>query len=226
MTFMITETKLRAATSSVAAVENECLETANFIKHEFSVSFESKMKQIFQQAFGTTGIVKITFIYRQAIAIVAMIVFIVAIPFSVKAVRTAIFEFFENIYQEFSHYFFVSPDPTPQEFGLFEEYLPSFIPHGFVLVEEDHYELVFLHYQSDEDSIIYQQQRLVDFSMNLNTENISIDRFIYCGCEAQYFSNQGMQYLLWFDDEYCYLIISTLNRESILKIADSVPKMQ
>ena len=42
------------------------------------------------------------------------------------------------------------------------------------------------------------------------------------GLPAKYYSNRGVQNLLWYDDEYLYMVSSTLDRDTVFRIAGSV----
>jgi hypothetical protein len=84
---------------------------------------------------------------------------------------------------------------------------------------------VLLVYEKGSDYISYSQQRLEDVSININTEGVKLEELEFKGLPAKYYSNQGVQNLLWHDDKYMYMVSSvssTLDRDIVFKIAESV----
>jgi len=49
-----------------------------------------------------------------------------------------------------------------------------------------------------------------------------IERLEFKGLPAVYYSNQGVQNLLWYDETYMYMVSSTLDKDAVFKIAGSV----
>ena len=71
----------------------------------------------------------------------------------------------------------------------------------------------------------YSQSEDLDFenvSMHINTEGAELEELEFKGFSAKYYSNRGVQNLLWHDDEHMYMVSSTLGRATVFKIADSV----
>jgi hypothetical protein len=58
--------------------------------------------------------------------------------------------------------------------------------------------------------------------MHINTEGIEVERFEFKGLPAMYYSNQGVQNLLWYDETYMYMVSSTLDKDAVFEIAGSV----
>ena len=218
----ISDDAIKASTLKMVKHYDKVMGGWNITEHDFSLKSTKRMRNILRRAFSFSGQIKFTFLYRKTIAVIACICVLIATPMSIEAVRTAIFEFIAEVYETYTHYFFATNDTTQHSDEVFVEHVPTYVPEGFELIDEDHDETVYLAYENGTDSITYYQQRLIDFSMNLNTEGIEVEEFVYRGCQAQYFSNAGHNYLLWYDDEYCYLVISTLDRETVFQIADSI----
>lgn len=104
----------------------------------------------------------------------------------------------------------------------FVVYEPGYIPEGFELINRINDGLVLLEYQRGEDFISYTQQRIENVSMHINTEGIEVEKFEFKGLPAVYYSNQGVQNLLWYDERYMYMVSSTLDKDAVFKIAGSV----
>ena len=49
-----------------------------------------------------------------------------------------------------------------------------------------------------------------------------MERLEFKGLPAVYYSNQGVQNLLWYDETYMYMVSSTLDKDAVFKIAGSV----
>lgn len=62
--------------------------------------------------------------------------------------------------------------------------------------------------------------------MQINTEGIDLEELEFNGLPAKYYSNQGVQNLIWYDNNYMYIISSTLNKDMVLDIAKSVKLYQ
>ena len=141
---------------------------------------------------------------------------------SVSAVRAAVFEFITEVYEKFTHIFFNESRSSSDSAGEFIVRRPSFIPEGFELVSEKTAGPVLLVYEKGSDYISYSQQRVEDVSMDINTEGAELEELEFKGLPAKYYSNQGVQNLLWYDDEYLYMVSSTLDRDAVFRIAESV----
>ncbi len=155
----------------------------------------------------------------------AAIVILLATAMSVSAVRAAVFEFITEAYEKFTHIFFEESPPSQESADELSIRRPSFIPEGFELVSEKMAGPVLLVYEKGSDYISYSQQRLEDVSININTEGVKLEELEFKGLPAKYYSNQGVQNLLWHDDKYMYMVSSvssTLDRDIVFKIAESV----
>jgi len=82
--------------------------------------------------------------------------------------------------------------------------------------------IVLLEYEKENNFISYNQQYLRDISININTEGVKLEELEFRGLPARYYSNQGVQNLFWYDDKYMYMVSSTLDRDIVIKIAESI----
>lgn len=101
-------------------------------------------------------------------------------------------------------------------------YKPSYIPDGFKLTTESYDGIIYLEYIKDSDYVLYEQNNLNNVSLRINTEDVVLEDTEFKGMPAKYYSNQGVQNLIWYDDYYMYSISSTLSRDEVYKIAESV----
>ena len=63
---------------------------------------------------------------------------------------------------------------------------------------------------------------MLDIIAKVYTIGVELEELEFKGLPAKYYSNQGVQNLLWYDDKYMYLVSSTLDRYIVFKIAESV----
>jgi len=159
---------------------------------------------------------------RRAVALIAAIIILFASAMSVSAVRAAVFEFITDVYEKFTHIFFDESRSSQDATDGFAIYVPAYIPEGFELVNKKTGGLVLLEYEKGDEFISYSQQRLENVSININTEGTELEELEFKGLPAKYYSNQGVQNLLWYDDEYLYMVSSTLDRDAVFRIAESV----
>ena len=222
MTINFTDDMLREAVVRTDIRELEALPEEHEIEHEFSKRFERRMKKLIRRSKTGSPAGGAVFLRRRAVALAAAIVILLASVMSVSAVRAAVFEFITEVYEKFTHIFFEESLPSQESAGEFIVCRPSFIPEGFELVSEKTAGPVLLVYEKGSDYISYSQQRLEDVSMDINTEGAELAELEFKGHPAKYYSNRGVQNLLWYDDEYLYMVSATLDRDTVFRIAGSI----
>ena len=190
------------------------------IDHRFSKKFENRMKKILKQVNKYGNVRRRLSWYKKTIAIAASVCIVFASAMNVSAVRKAVYEFISIIYEKYTEIFFNSSDTVST--GVFRACSPAYIPEGFQVVTTDLDGFVYLEYAKGEEYILYEQNNLADVSIHINTEGIELEDTEFKGFSAKYYSNQGVQNLIWYDDKYMYSISTTLSREELYKIADSV----
>lgn len=194
------------------------------ITHEFSDEFLQKMKRLIRQS-KTSGLAgRGSYHRRRVVAIIAAIILLMMCAMSISSVRAAIIDFINQVYEEFTYIFF-SRSPSAQDMN--EEltiYEPTYIPEGFTLFNKNIKGLVLIEYKKDRDMILYSQQYVENISININTEDVQVQNMEMNELPAVFFSNQGFQNVIWYDDKYMYTVSSTLDKETVLEIAKSVEK--
>jgi hypothetical protein len=217
-----TDEMFREAVVRADIRELEAMPADHEIEHEFSKRFERRMGKLIRRGKTGSPVGAIAFLRRHMVAFVAAIIILFASAMSVSAVRAAVFEFITEVYEKFTHIFFNESRSSSDSAGEFIVRRPSFIPEGFELVSEKTAGPVLLVYEKGSDYISYSQQRVEDVSMDINTEGAELEELEFKGLPAKYYSNQGVQNLLWYDDKYMYMVSSTLDRDIVFKIAESV----
>ena len=222
MTINFTDDMLREAVIRADIRELEALPADHEIEHEFSKRFERRMRKLVRRSKTGSPAGGAVFLRRRAVALAAAIVILLASAMSVSAVRAAVFEFISEVYEKFTHIFFNESRSSQDAADGFSIYEPAYIPEGFKLVNKNTDGLVLLEYEKENDFISYSQQCLENVSININTEGVKLEELEFKGLPAKYYSNQGVQNLIWYDDKYMYMVSSTLDRDIVFKIAESV----
>jgi hypothetical protein len=217
-----TDEMLREAVVRADIRELEAMPADHEIEHEFSKRFERRMGKLIRRGKTGSPVGAIAFLRRHMVAFVAAIIILFASAMSVSAVRAAVFEFITEAYEKFTHIFFNESRSSSDSAGEFIVRRPSFIPEGFELVSEKTAGPVLLVYEKGSDYISYRQQRVEDVSMDINTEGAELEELEFKGLPAKYYSNQGVQNLLWYDGEYLYMVSSTLDRDTVFRVAESI----
>jgi hypothetical protein len=217
-----TDEMLREAVVRADIRELEAMPADHEIEHEFSKRFERRMGKLVRRSKTGSPAGGAVFLRRRAIALAAAIVILLATAMSVSAVRAAVFEFITEAYEKFTHIFFEESQSSSDATGEFIVCRPSFIPEGFELVSEKTAGPVLLVYEKGSDYISCSQQRLEDVSLHVNTEGAELEELEFKGLPAKYYSNRGVQNLLWYDGEYLYMVSSTLDRDTVFRVAESV----
>lgn len=115
-----------------------------------------------------------------------------------------------------------------KEQGNYQEefipYAPTYIPEGLELTSAIYEPWVIIGYENVDytSSFVYSQRRKKNYKSRINTEGVELEKLIFMGKEAYYYSNVGIQNLIWIDDDYAYDVSGTFDRETIFKIARSI----
>lgn len=222
MTVRLNEEALRKAVMKADRLFLDSLPSDDRMSHIFSGRFERGMKKLIRRSERSTPAVK-THVWRKRwVAVLAAVIMTVSAAMSVSAVRQSVFRFASQIYEKYSRIFFSQTVSAPQSETGFTECRPSWLPAGFQLVQTENNGLLRLEYENGADMISYSQQNAGDVTMNINTEGVVLEDVKVGGLSAKYYSNQGMQNLIWHDDRYVYTVSSTLDRNTVFEIAESV----
>lgn len=196
-------------------------------KPVFSKSFKKKMKALIKSQ-KRPKVIRILFVAAKRTAVVLLTVALMAMTtvLSVEALRNQLFSFVAEVFETYTaiHFQRISPSAdgryTDPEFTVS---VPTYIPKDFTLVDSSFLETVRLEYEDGlGGNISYDQDYLSGVGMDLNTEGVKLIKIEMNGCPGFYYSNLGMQSILWYDDYYLYSVSTTLPKYEAEKIAKSV----
>jgi len=225
MAIHLTEKALKDAVIRADKFDIDSLPSDSQISHEFSKEFFEKMQLLVQKSKQSNTKKSQGWRKRLAVGIAAILVLLSTTAMAVPPIREKIFEFVGDVYEQFTHIYFDSSDNTTNETD-FRPSIPSYIPEGFSLVIEDFDTIVFLLYEDGTESISYEQIPIEDASVHINTEGIALEELEFNGLPAKYYSNQGKQNLFWYDEQYLYMVSSTLDKNIVFKIAESIKPVE
>lgn len=190
--------------------------------HDFSQRFQRRMRRLVRDADRPRALrVAVRGTRRAAALLLATAVVGTAVVLSVDALRTRFFDILIETYQKYSQVFFQKDAGyvRPEEFL---HRAPVYIPEGFELVLELDDECTILEFEDGEGgSISYLQEWQSGTGIQLNTEGVELEETEVNGWPGYYYSNKGTQTLLWYDDYYVYTVLSSLDKEEVVKIAKS-----
>lgn len=213
--------ELKEALSKVDEYYINLLPKDREIHYQFSHKFKRRMKKLIRTSKKTEIVNKSFGLGKKIAVFIAMVLIVFAFTTSVSsAVQNAVYNFIFKIYEKYTEVFFEGSRSIPN--NEFVALKPFYIPDGFIVNIENVDTVVFLEYIKENDYIIYEQIKKEDVSARINTEGIIVEEIEINGYRAIYYSNKGIQNIIWYDDTYMYSIYSTLDKDEVYRIAKSV----
>ena len=224
-----TEKMLERELAEICEAELNILDRrlAQIPERKTSPVFQKKMKRLFllhkvryDVFFNTVG-------KRVAAIILCLVIAGATTVMSVDALRDGLFELIEKVYSRFSQITFEPVQSTYSTPEIFEEYSITDIPEDFTLETDYLNKDLFIKEQEfiNGTQTFWFGQRLAEKANFLvDTEGTTTETIEYGGKEMLCFSNKGIQYALWSEGSYAFIIHGDIPMEQILEIAASVKK--
>jgi hypothetical protein len=193
--------------------------------HIFSESFRLKMEKLLK--FSHKPYFSFVNTVGKRIAIIAILI---AVSFSVimvkvEAVRDPVIHFIVEIYEKFSSIIF--PDSESEEGypdRIEKSYEPGYIPEGYALAESTAMtavaQLIFSNQAGEE--IVFMQYAIRSSSLSVDTEGVDIHKILIGDKQALFYSNKGVNNLIWTDGEYGYKITGSIQQDETIKMMESI----
>lgn len=190
-------------------------------EHVFSEEFENKMVELLQappkrrfNIFNTVG--------KRVAVILIVVALSMTVMFSVKSLRIPVIEFFVKVYEEFTALFVDDSKADYSDGFVFEPKTPKITLDGFEVMQERKNELIYqLEYISADGSRYYYKQNLLYQNQKINVDQyneiIGQDNRKY-----YYYIVDNKYNLIWYDNQYSYMIYGDIDKNEMLKIAKSV----
>lgn len=194
-------------------------------EHVFSDTFEARMKRMLREQQQPAWKRRIKPFVRRAAAILLVGgIGVYSCIMGVDAWRAQLFEMVQERFSDHTRITFQNTSGREVSRGKFVPYELGYVPDEFERVEyrsSDWFTMEM--YRGDGDKrVIFDQHGVDGIAIGLNTEGADLEEIKLDGGPAQYLSNHGMQTVLWYDDDYCFMLTTDLPREETLKIANSV----
>lgn len=205
--------------------------------HQFSARFERRMRRLIKK-LGQQPSVQIeeqagrskfprspTLHKRKKLLAAAIVLAILISVFSITVAREAVIGFFVHIYESFSTIAF-NRDPaatSPTGIDDSDALLPEYIPEGFTLTDRLVTDKVTQIYYTNGlgDVIMFSKSKIELAQLVIDTEDSNIESIKNMNANLMYYSNKGVNNIIWQSDLYLFRITSKLNKETLLKMAES-----
>lgn len=191
--------------------------------YEVSNQFKQKISQLIQKQRKPYFYLINTVGKRIACMIIALFVVMTTTVMSVEALRVPVIRFIIETFEKFTSIDFGSDSETIVPETIETKYEPEYIPAGYNFVNENSSDmLVKIIYQNEaEDQIIFKQTTLSNVSMNIDTEGTVTENIVINNYTAIYYSNKGINSIIWSDENYSYNVHGKIDKKELLKMADS-----
>lgn len=204
-------------------------------EHVFSKRFERKMKRLIKYARKKEANPSLSYssFTRRRVALCITLAIILSLFFAVtvSAANGSLFNMIEKVFPKYS---IVTYQPGEDLTGgalssiadkPFVEYELTYVPDGYTLTEEsvvpELKEKTLYFDNISGNCISFNQFPIEKTDFMLNTEGTTLESFSLDETEFHYCSNLGMQMLFWDNGEYVFLISSELDKETVIKLAQS-----
>lgn len=194
--------------------------------HIFSKGFEKKMKHLIKYGeLVSKGKITVKKLY---ICVIAAILAVSLMAFSVGAVR----DFFKNFFMEIfdTHTEVQSADYKSAPASIENIYTIE-IPNGYVLSYEDElYEwspFISHEYYNGDEYLFFSQYAKPSYNVNVNTENHPLEYMSINGYDGFIIDLGNNEYLItWDNGDYVFELIGNIGENALIKLAGSVQKAE
>ena len=193
--------------------------------HTFSARFNRRINRLFK-VMNKPYYPFVNTAKKRAAAAAALIIMFAGLM-NVKAIREPVFNFLMEIYERFTRIIFNTGQPVPAAgVGIEAYYQIALASKGYSIESET--VLPFLakyeYISANGDILVFEQFLLNEMRVVTDTEGIAVENVIINGFGGVYFYNNGYNNMIWDNGEYGFKLLSVLDRELLIEIAESVEK--
>jgi len=192
----------------------------------FSQKFERKMERLLQSRQGPLHRYVNTNPKKVLLALAATFLLLMALVFGVAAIREPVVRFFVEAYEKFSLVFFHRQQEENYPAVLEVYYAPAWLPAGY---QEDIDQRVdvtiyceWIYVSENEGDIMFTQYIITPSALRVDTEGSQARPILINGNEGVYYSNKGIQNLIWNDGQYGFHIFGPISEAELLQAAESI----
>jgi hypothetical protein len=215
--------KLKRALLEVCAREAENAELAPEEEVYYSPKLIKNMNKLLKNRAKPYWVL-INTAAKRAVAACLVIVTIAGALMSCRHVREAVADFFQNVYEAYTEFFFgneLSSDAPGIIGGL---HMPAYIPEGYELVDKAELTeecFTMTEWKNGSGELIRWHQFVLNSKTNIDTENA--DLFVAEDIEIAIIANETVINAFWNTDGYAYQLTATdLSKEEVLNIIESI----
>ena len=162
--------------------------------------------------------------FKKVIAACLAVLVLTGAALGCVMVKEPIFEFFTEVYEKFSEFFFASEKEDAASDIITEVHTLTYVPEGYELVENStlvgNKEWRTVWGNASGEQIVFYQTSLVS-KIVIDTENTEI-RMLANGLEIAIVRKEKQIYVFWSDTKYAYTLMSyNLSEDEIIKIITS-----
>ena len=211
----------------VEALQNALIAECNNIdikEHIFSKKFENKMSALIKRQKTPYYYMLNSTRKRVVCFIFILLLLFSATVLSFNNIRHAIADFFVNIFDTYSVVDTIQKDGVPQTIKDIYE-----ITYDLSEFKKDVWDSTDTSYSVDyiKDNICisFNQHTKKDYNITVNTEDANLIEINISGYKAiLYKDNHDYYKIIWENTEYIFSIFSNLDKDTLIKIAESVKK--
>lgn len=221
--YLVNDEFLYAHMKSAENIILDKLPKEDDLSHKYSKKFKRKMNRLLKEEKRSPSFNRFVN-YGKKVAMIFLIVasVIFATTMSIEAYRARFFEKVIEILEDYTSITFDTDEDVVVEDLV--PIAPEYIPEGFSVYEEEiHSTRNTVIYRNQEDiEIFYEQMILGHGQVILDTEGIEIEHIDIGSYEVMIFTNKGFTQLHWDNGRYMYSLISSIDRDELIKIAESI----
>lgn len=157
---------------------------------------------------------------RAAVIIIAFITAFSIATFSIKALREPVIDFIVSVYEKFSNILFNEEETKSSFPTIIEEfYQPKYLPTGYVEIENNNLiNVIEIIYSNGVDDLIFEQYIIGSAQVGIDTEGAEVEMLIVDGGKMLFYSNKGINNIVWKDESYGYSIRGIINKSEMLNM--------
>ena len=195
------------------------------IEHEFSKRHEKRMARLFKrERYSDIRTACRIFAKRAAVAVLVICTLLFGTVISIKAVREDIWQ---SVTEFFEKYFsFGTDDPYSQQ-TITEYKVPTWLPEGYSETQtakaEQNYTIGY--FSEDGILLLYSQYLYHASSVLYDNEGANVSDVKINGLDGKFITygeGKDENILIWYDDIYCYSLVSELSGDVMTQIAENV----
>ena len=166
---------------------------------------------------------------RVAVFILLFSIAVVTMTLSVEAIRVRVLNFFIEVNDRYSQVQLKDMDEISYQANIPSDwedfYLPEYLPNSYAISDTKIFgdsKIVF--YQNPEGSEIQFSQSPYSDSFQVDTEEGKTEDIKIQGHQGLLVDKDGMLTLLWFDQDSTFFILGRIDKNDIIKMAESTKK--